>query len=55
MTYNPYNFTFIPFDLDAAKSVLWQNSELVIALLIVIALCQVIQTAFRIVEYIKGR
>ena len=55
MVYNPYNFTYIPFDLDGAKSMLWQNSELVITLLIVIALCQVIQTAFIIIQYIKSR
>lgn len=55
MMYNPYNFINVPFDLDVAKSILWQNSELVITLLLIITLCQLVQTAFRIVEYIKGR
>lgn len=53
--YNPFNFTSVPFEDFTCRSVLWYNSELVITLLIIITLCQLIQTAFKIIKYFKSR
>lgn len=53
MPYNAYNFTNISFNDSLANCVYWSNSELVIALLIVITICQIIQTAFTVLRYLR--
>lgn len=55
MTYNSYNFMDIPFNESTANSVYWSNSELVITMMILITLCQLVQTSFIILTYFKMR
>lgn len=55
MTYNTYNFIGMPFNESYTNSVYWSNSELIITMLILIMLCQLVQTSFIILAYFKTR
>lgn len=53
--YNPYNFTNITFNESAAQSVIIQNAELIIVLLLIITVCQVSSLMISIFAYYSKR